>query len=45
MQETQVPSMGWKDSDLLEKGDNPFQSSFLENFTDRGAQKVTVHEL
>ena len=44
MQETQVRSLDWEDS--LEKGmatHYPLQYSCLENSTDRGAWRATVH--
>ena len=45
VQETQVQSLGQKDS--LEKGmaGNPLQYSCLENSMDRGAWQTTVHRV
>ena len=44
MQETQVQSLGWKDS--LEKGNgNPLQYSCLENPMDRRSWRATVHRV
>ena len=42
MQETQVQSLGWKDSPGEGNG-NPLQYSCLENPMDRGAWWATVH--
>ena len=43
MQETWVHPQGWEDP--LEKGTAmPLQYSCLENSTDRGARRATVHE-
>ena len=41
-QETQVQSLGWKDSPGKENG-NPLQYSCLENPKDREAKRATVH--
>ena len=41
MQETQVQSLGWKDSGGGD--DNPLQCSCLENSMDRGAWGATIH--
>ena len=41
VQETWVPSLGWKDS--LEKGMATRFSILVENSTDRGSQQATVH--
>ena len=41
-QETQVQSLGWKDSPGEENG-NPLQYSCLENPMDREAKQATVH--
>ena len=44
MSETQVPSLGWKDSPGGGHG-NPLQCSCLENPMDRGAWQATVHRV
>ena len=43
MQETWVPSLGWKDRSLEEGNSYPCQYSCLENPMDRGAWQTTVH--
>ena len=45
VQETQIQSLGQKDS--LEKGmaGNPLQYSYLENSMDRGTWETTVHRV
>ena len=44
MQETQVQSLGWKDSPGGGNG-NPLQYSYLEYSMDRGAWQAIVHEV
>ena len=44
MRETQVGSLGWEDP-LEEKMASPLQYSCLENPTDRGARRATVHRV
>ena len=43
MQETQVQSLGWEDPCPGEGNGHPLQYSCLENSTDRGAWRDTVH--
>ena len=43
MQETQVQSLGWEDPCPGEGNGHPLQYSYLENSTDRGAWRDTVH--